>query len=132
MKFLANRQDTAPAEIQGMFGGEGLFRRWSYYGETEAPPFTVIGETEMAPGARAGLHTQPDQQELLYILEGRGEFMIDGETRPVKAGDAILARAGSNFALANTSAEPLRYLVVKCRTTEATEASASFRVPGYQ
>ena len=91
------------------------FRRWTHYDDKGAPPFTVIAETEMAPGAFAGLHTQPDQQELLYILDGRGSFEIDGQTSDVKAGDAILARAGANFALTNTSKKPLRYLVVKCK-----------------
>lgn len=57
-----------------------------------------------------------DQQELLYILEGAGTFRIDGQQRDVAVGDAILARAGAEFALSNTGSGPLRYLVVKCRT----------------
>jgi mannose-6-phosphate isomerase-like protein (cupin superfamily) len=74
----------------------------------------------MAPGARVGLHVQPDQQELLYILEGGGRFTLDGETTAVRTGDAILANAGANFGLANTGASPLRYLVVKCRLFDTT------------
>lgn len=115
VKFIARRETTEPAEIEGLFGGKGHFRRWTYYTEAAAPPFTVIAETEMAPGARVGLHTQPDQQELLYILEGRGSFTLDGSTREVKAGDVILARTGTHFGLSNPSTHPLRYLVVKCR-----------------
>ena len=113
--YITHRDNVTPTEVQGLFGGRGRFRRWTYYGETVAPPFTVIAETEMAPGASAGLHTQPDQQELLYILEGRGRFTLDGRVSRVKPGDAILARAGSHFALANPSKKPLRYLVLKCR-----------------
>ncbi len=115
VKFTARRETTEPIEIEGMFGGQGRFHRWTHYTETDAPPFTVIAETEMAPGARVGLHTQPDQQELLYILEGRGSFTLDGSTHEVEAGDAILARAGTHFGLSNPSPHPLRYLVVKCR-----------------
>ncbi len=115
-KFIAHRKTGVPVKLEGMFGGRGLFRRWSYYGENEAPPFTLVAETEMAPGSRAGLHVQPDQQELLYILEGRGRFTLEGVTKGVKAGHAILARAGTTFALANPSRKPLRYLVVKCRS----------------
>ena len=103
------------AEIHGLFGGEGKFTRFPMYSDTDAPPFTVIAETEMAPGARAGLHIQPDLQELLYVLTGAGELSIDGEISPVKAGDAILARAATNFSLERIPERcRLRYLVVKC------------------
>ena len=118
-KHLANRQLVASAEVRDLFGGKGLFRRWFYYSEgDDVAPFTIVVETEMEPGSQAGLHTQPDQHELLYILEGSGRFAIDGEILEVKQGDALLAPAGANFALANPSDRPLRYLAVKCRTTQ--------------
>jgi quercetin dioxygenase-like cupin family protein len=115
-KNIVNSKEVTPAEVQGLFGGEGKFLRFPMYSDSDAPPFTVIAETEMAPGAMAGLHIQPDQQELLYILTGHGHFTIDDETSPVRPGDAILARAGTNFRLANAGDAPLRYLVVKCRS----------------
>jgi mannose-6-phosphate isomerase-like protein (cupin superfamily) len=115
-RFVSNRKKVTPSPVEGLFGGAGRFLRFPHYGEQDAPPFTVIAETEMAPGAYAGLHTQPDQQELLYILEGSGIFRIDGQQQDVGPGDAILARAGAEFALSNTGSSPLRYLVVKCRT----------------
>jgi len=114
-KYIINHDNVTPTEIDGLFGGSGKFLRFPLYGETDAPPFTVVAVTEMAPGAKVGLHVQPDQQELLYVLEGGGRFTLDGETTAVKTGDAILAQAGANFGLANTGASPLRYLVVKCR-----------------
>lgn len=117
LKYIVNSKDITATELQGLFGGEGHFLRLPLYSDSDAPPFTVIAETVMAPGARVGLHTQPDQQELLYVLAGLGELTLNGETSAVKQGDAVLARAGSNFGLANTGTEPLRYLVVKCRTS---------------
>lgn len=115
-RYLANRELVKPAEVRDLFGGKGIFHRAAYYSEGDGIlPFTIIGETEMAPGAYAGIHTQPDQHELLYILEGAGTFTIEGETMDVKQGDALLAPAGTNFALSNPSAKALRYLVVKCR-----------------
>lgn len=115
-RFVSNSKNVTPAAVEGLFGGAGRFLRFPHYGEQDAPPFTVIAETEMAPGAYAGLHTQPDQQELLYLLAGSGSFAIDGVKQDVGAGDAILARAGTEFALTNTGKVPLRYLVVKAKT----------------
>ena len=117
-KYLANRELAAPAEVRDLFGGQGLFRRRPYFSEGDGvSPFTIIVETEMEPGSYAGLHTQPDQHELLYILEGSGRFTIAGQTLEVQQGDALLAPAGATFGLANPSGAPLRYLAVKCRTT---------------
>ncbi len=117
-KYLANREIAASAEVRDLFGGKGVFRRHPYYSEGDGvAPFTMIVETEMEAGAYAGLHTQPEQHELLYILEGAGRFTIDGKSFDVKQGDALLAPAGANFALANPGDRPLRYLAVKCRTT---------------
>lgn len=115
-KYVIHHNDVVPGEIHGLFGGEGKFLRYPLYSDADAPPFTVIAITEMDPGARVGLHTQPDQQELLYVLEGAGHLTLDGETTAVRSGDAVLARAGVNFGLANTGSSTLRYLVVKCRT----------------
>jgi mannose-6-phosphate isomerase-like protein (cupin superfamily) len=114
-EFVSRASRVLPAEIEGLFGGQGRFRRWSLFGPLDAPPFTVVAETEMAPGAFVGLHVQPDQQEILYVLEGQGTFRIDGREAAVSQGDAILARAGSNFGLRNTADGPLRYLVIKCK-----------------
>ncbi len=117
--YILNHDRVTPLEIEGLAGGSGKFLRFPLYSETDAPPFTVAAVTEMAPGARVGLHVQPDQQEILYILGGGGRFTLDGETTPVRTGDVILARAGTNFGLANTGPSVLRYFVVKCRTAMA-------------
>jgi quercetin dioxygenase-like cupin family protein len=114
-KYIINHDNVTPVEMEGLFGGTGKFLRFPLYSEVQAPPFSLIAVTEMAPGARVGLHVQPDEQELLYVLEGGGRFTLDGKTTAVRTGDAILAQAGANFGLANTGASPLRYLVVKCR-----------------
>ncbi len=119
LKHVSNAQTATVATMKDLFGGKGLFRRWVHYSEGDnASPFTIIVETEMDSGSRAGLHTQNDQHEMLYILAGTGQFTINGDTFDVKEGDAILAPAGSSFALANPGSQPLRYLAVKCRTQE--------------
>jgi mannose-6-phosphate isomerase-like protein (cupin superfamily) len=118
-KHVSNAQTSTVAEARDLFGGKGLFRRWVHYSEGDSvSPFTIVVETEMEPGSHAGLHTQNDQHEMLYVLAGAGKLSIDGETFDVKAGDALMAPAGSSFALSNPGSQPLRYLAVKCRTRE--------------
>src|SRR5882724_7878640 len=96
-KSIINAKNIKPLEIDGLFGGKGKFLRYPMYDDKDAPPFTVVAETEMEVGSSIGMHTQTDQQELLYLLAGAGQITIDGETSQVSKGDAILARAGSSF-----------------------------------
>lgn len=118
-KHVVNRGVVASAEMTDLYGGRGSLRRWPYYSEGDGVlPFTIMVETEMEPGAYTGLHTQNDQHELIYLLEGSARFAIDGEQHDVKAGDVLLAPAGSSFSIANAGSRPVRYLAVKCRTQE--------------
>lgn len=51
--------------------------------------------TVVPPGKRAyPFHRHHVTDELFYILSGSGEVRLDGETRPIKAGDLIANPAG--------------------------------------
>ena len=58
------------------------------------------------PAAMVGpTHTISDE-ETFYILSGRLRLTIDGESAELRAGDAAVAPAGSELAVANTTDQP--------------------------
>ncbi|MFJ7152474.1 cupin domain-containing protein [Streptomyces sp. NPDC100445] len=58
------------------------------------------------PAAMVGpTHTISDE-ETFYVLSGRLRFTIDGESAELRAGDAAVARAGSELAVANSTDRP--------------------------
>lgn len=72
--------------------------------------------TQVAPG-RTGypFHSHRVNDELFYVLAGRGELRLGDERHPVQAGDVIGCPAGgpaSAHQLINTGREPLRYLAL--------------------
>ncbi|MDR2752147.1 MAG: cupin domain-containing protein [Clostridiales bacterium] len=70
---------------------------------------------ELAPGkANYPYHYHLENEELLYIISGRGTLRTPSGEREVSAGDAIVCPPGPNGAhkLTNTSDEPLKYLDV--------------------
>lgn len=72
----------------------------------------VVMKVEVDPGKQAGRHTHPGD-EISYILEGESELMIDGEApRRVKAGDAIVIKAGTVHDVRNTGKTPVRLIGV--------------------
>jgi mannose-6-phosphate isomerase-like protein (cupin superfamily) len=81
----------AAAAIQGQT--PGLQRTKVQRADVSVPGReAVIAHVELAPGARAGLHTHPGE-EMAYVMEGEAELLVEGQpAHMVKAGDALSFR----------------------------------------
>lgn len=67
-----------------------------------------LAEASLPAGAATDRHHHKVSEEFYYLLEGRGRMEIDGETRDVGPGDAVLIPAGAWHQI--TASEPLRFL----------------------
>ena len=67
-----------------------------------------LAEATIPAGGATQRHWHRDSEEFYFLLEGRGTMEIDGETREVGPGDAILIPAGAWHQI--TAVEPLRFL----------------------
>ena len=67
-----------------------------------------LAEASLSPGQRTQRHQHRATEEIYVLLEGEGEMEIDGESRRVRAGDAILIPAGAWHQIAATA--ELRFL----------------------
>jgi oxalate decarboxylase/phosphoglucose isomerase-like protein (cupin superfamily) len=67
----------------------------------------------LLPGKGHERHNHPDAGEILYILAGRGEQMVDdGEPFEVQAGQAIYIPTAAWHSTINTGWEPLSLLAI--------------------
>jgi oxalate decarboxylase/phosphoglucose isomerase-like protein (cupin superfamily) len=79
---------------------------------TEGAALT-FGEVVLQPGRGHDRHNHPDAEEILYVLSGEGEQMLDdGEPFSVQAGDTIYVPTAVYHSTRNTGWEPLRLLAV--------------------
>lgn len=69
-----------------------------------------LAEARLPAGASTQEHFHPRAEEIYYITHGTGKIRIEGETREVKAGDAIAIPPGCKHKLWNTGNETLRLL----------------------
>ena len=69
-----------------------------------------LAEARLPAGAATLEHFHPRAEEIYYITHGTGRIRIEGETREVRAGDAIAIPPGRKHKLWNTGAGPLRLL----------------------
>ncbi len=81
---------------------------------TTTPGATLtFGEVILLPGTGHARHNHPDAEEVLYVLSGEGEQVIDdGEPFPIRAGDALYIPTGVFHSTLNTGWEPIRLIAL--------------------
>lgn len=74
----------------------------------------VVVAWHVEPGQRLPGHVHPQGQDTWTVLSGQGEYRLDaaGTTRPIRAGDVVVAHAGQVHGVLNTGKEPLRFISV--------------------
>jgi oxalate decarboxylase/phosphoglucose isomerase-like protein (cupin superfamily) len=67
----------------------------------------------LLPGQGHERHNHPDADEILYVLSGRGEQMVDdADTFPVGPAQAVFIPTGAFHSTVNTGWEPLTLLAI--------------------
>jgi mannose-6-phosphate isomerase-like protein (cupin superfamily) len=82
----------------------------------------TVYRVRIAPGQRTGVSQHRVAEEYYYVLTGRGTAMLDGEPRPVSAGDFLRLPPGMTHAFI-TADEPLEMLNIHtpgCRPNRDT------------
>lgn len=63
-------------------------------------------------GASIGLHTHEDNSEVIYILEGNGKILYDGEYELLEKGSCHYCPMGHSHSLINDSEKDLVFFAV--------------------
>jgi mannose-6-phosphate isomerase-like protein (cupin superfamily) len=100
--------EVAKAE-PGTHKGGGETIGYSFFAKTPGLRM-VFRKRALKPGSAIGYHQQKED-EIYYVLSGRGEMTIDGKTFEVTPGTAVLTRPGSSHGLKQVGAEDLVILI---------------------
>lgn len=69
-----------------------------------------LAEATLEAGGATVRHHHRESEEIYYLVEGAGLMELDGETREVRAGDAILIPPGAWHQIRAAAGGPLRLL----------------------
>jgi mannose-6-phosphate isomerase-like protein (cupin superfamily) len=69
-----------------------------------------LAEATLEPGQVTERHHHRATEEIYFVLKGSGALEVDGDTRHVRPGDAILIPAGAWHMLENDGSSELRIL----------------------
>lgn len=107
--YVQNERDIA-IEQPGPHEGLGTTTAYPFF--EHAKGFDLIfRKRALHPGATIGAHVN-DKDEIYYVLSGKGELTLQGKTRQVGPGDAVLTRKGDSHALKQSGAEDLVIFIV--------------------
>ena len=73
---------------------------------------SFVDRSILPPGSSIGLHKHGQNEEMYFIIEGRGIMTVDGEEREVKEGYVVLNKANGTHGLRNESNKDLKILVI--------------------
>ena len=102
-------------EFQDWGHGEKYQARIAWVGTVMGSEKLGFNITELAPGKRAfPCHSHATNEELFFILEGKGEARIGKETHDIRQGDFINfpPGLGTPHQIINSSDSTLRYISV--------------------
>lgn len=68
--------------------------------------------SKLIPGASVGLHTHEGTSESIYIIEGSGKILYDGEEMRIEAGQAHYCPEGHGHSLMNDTEKELVFFAV--------------------
>lgn len=100
-----------------------IFNSSNFFQPTDGEPIrSVITESENAvvvawyikAGQEIPPHIHPNGQDTWTILAGRGAYYLDeaGTTKPIAAGDVVVAHTGCVHGVINTGDEPFVFISV--------------------
>ena len=111
---MIKRASDMKSEIrEQMRGGEGTIGITHVFSADELRgKCRLCAHITVSPGSSIGLHEHVDEEEIFYVLKGKGVVRDGGSEVSVSAGDAILTGGGESHSVQNTGEEPLEMVAV--------------------
>jgi mannose-6-phosphate isomerase-like protein (cupin superfamily) len=107
--YLLEHEKDISAEQPGPHNGLGTTTGYSFFSKASDLK-VVFRKRVLHPGSSIGYHLQ-EEDEIYYVVSGKGEMKMNGKIIPMKAGDAILTRPGSSHGLTQVGKEDLVIMI---------------------
>lgn len=80
-------------------------------GNLDGAPNFALRQFQIDPGGNTPRHSHPYEHEV-YIVAGEGTVLLQGHTKPIRAGDVVYVPADEEHQFRAADGSPLRFLCV--------------------
>ena len=107
--YVIERDADVQKPEPGTHNGGGQTIGYSFF--ANVPKLALVfRKRALKPGSGIGYHEQKED-EIYYVLSGRGQMTIDGKTFEVGPGAAVLTRPGSSHGLKQVGTDDLVIMI---------------------
>jgi quercetin dioxygenase-like cupin family protein len=125
---MANVHYLPFAQAKGVDRGNGAMT-FPMVGKAQGAKNFSAGITSFKPGVNVPMHSH-NVDEMVIVLEGQGECVLDGETKPVKQWDTTYVPGGVVHCFRNTGSTQMSIMWVYASTdVTRTFADSGLTVP---
>jgi uncharacterized cupin superfamily protein len=112
--FMNMRLDKSLLKpMQALHGGKGTVNYRRALGpEVFRTNWGYVDHLVIPAAASLGYHRHDLQEEIYYVLSGKGRVVVNGKTAMVAAGDAVPVRLHEAHALENSASDDLELMVI--------------------
>jgi len=107
--FIVQHDAEIAKNEPGTHDGGGQTIGYSFFDKTPGMKF-IFRKRALHPGAGVGLHEQ-HEDEVYYVLGGKGVMTVDGTNVDMTPGTAVLTRPGSSHSLKQIGSDDLVVLI---------------------
>ena len=111
--MLRSPEEMEIESAEKLRGGEGIVcNRHLFKKEELLAKARLVAVTTLPVGASIGFHRHESEEEVYYIISGKGQVIDEDQTKEVSPGYAMLTGNGRGHSIMNTGNEPLVFLAV--------------------
>jgi oxalate decarboxylase/phosphoglucose isomerase-like protein (cupin superfamily) len=110
---MATSKLIDPADLPTYTFGWGVIKPLVSQDNVDSEPAASLMQVVLLPGQGHDRHNHPDADEILYILAGEGDQMVD-DAKPfaVRPGQTVFIPKGAFHSTLNTGYEPMAILAI--------------------
>lgn len=116
MPAITKNKDMIPQPFAACHGGEGTLMCRSLLDGCESGWFSFMHSDDMPAGVSIGVHPHEFNDEIYYLISGKGILTYDGVEYEMKAGDISVCTMGHSHAF--MAVDDCRLIVVGSRRAD--------------
>jgi len=99
--------------VESLRGGKGETKLLEIFSKDELRgKCRMFNKITLEPGCSIGTHPHHQEEEIYYVLSGKGIVEDNGKTYEIEPGDALKTGGGEFHSITNNGTEPLVFMAV--------------------